>query len=310
MEPVALLARILNLGCSEPQMKTNLNLSMLFLLTACVTFAHAQRTSVEVQDGSGKRIAVATSSLKKGSATLTLKHEYQPGDRIIAHGPQWMTLHISDEVPDCGVYLSDAAHGSLTFEVPYGSGEQHTGSAYSSGSFTGPSHKLTVSPLAKRSRLIRRNLALNSCDSRTTSPAFFPHASTNSVSRDAYNFEARNAIDGASSNGHHGEWPYQSWGPLIRTDLWWKLEFGREVQIDTLRIMLRTDFPHDSYWKTAVVEFSDGTSLPLEMTSTSDFQDFPFPAKKVSWLRLTRLVSAEDRWSALIELEAWGKDLH
>ena len=99
-------------------------------------------------------------------------------------------------------------------------------------------------------------------------------------------------------------------GTAIRTDLWWKLEFGREVQIDTLRIMLRTDFPHDSYWKTAVVEFSDGTSLPLEMTSTSDFQDFRFPAKKVSWLRLTRLVSAENRWSALIEFEAWGKDLH
>jgi len=291
-------------------MKRIHNLSKVVFLTACAICAHAQRASVEVQDSSGKTIAAATSSSKKGSATLTLDHQYQAGDRFIAHGPQWMTVHISEEVPDCDVYLSSAAHRSLTFEVPYGSGEQHTGSAYSSGSFAGPLHKLMVSPLAGRNRLIRRNLALNPCDARTSSPTIFPHASTNSVSRDAYNFEARNAIDGATLNGHHGEWPYQSWGPLIRTDLWWKLEFGREVQIDTLRIMLRTDFPHDSYWKTAVVEFSDGSSIPLEMTSTSDFQDFTFKAKKVNWLRLTHLVSAENRWSALIELEAWGNDLH
>jgi len=286
------------------------SLFILLFLTACVTSAHAQRISIEVQDGSGKTIASANSSSKKRSTTLTLNHEYQAGDRIIVHGPQWMTLHISDEVPECSVFLSSGAHHSLTFEVPYGGGEQQTGSAYSPGSFAGTSHSLTISPVPSRNRLIRRNLALNPCDARTSSPTLFPHASTNSVSRDAYDFEARNAIDGAISNRHHGEWPYQSWGPLIRTDLWWKLEFGREVQIDTLRIMLRTDFPHDSYWKSAVVEFSDGTSLPLEMTSTSDFQDFHFPAKRVSWLRLTHLVSTENRWSALIEFEAWGNDLY
>jgi hypothetical protein len=291
-------------------MQTHNSLVLLLLLATCVLCADAQRTSVEVQDASGKTIATASSSSRKGSATLRLDHEYQPGDRVIAHGPQWITLHISDALPDCSVYLSSAAHSSLIFDIPYGSGEQHTGSAYPPDGFAGASHTLTVTPLAKRSRLTRRNLALNPCDIRTPSPTIFPHASTNSVSRNAYDFESRNAIDGVSRNGHHGEWPYQSWGPLVRTDLWWKLEFGRVIQLDTLRIMLRTDFPHDSYWKSGVVEFSDGTSLPLAMTSTSDFQDFHFPAKRVSWLRLTNLVPAEERWSALIEFEAWGNDLH
>ena len=291
-------------------MQTKHSLGLLLFVTACVTCAHAQRVSVEVQDGSGKRIAAAVSSSGKGSSTLTLDHEYQPGDRVIAHGPQWMTLHLSNALPACSVYLSPEAHNTLTFEVPYGSGESHTGSAYPPDGFMGTAHTVTISSLARRNRLIRRNLALNPCDTRTSSPTSFPHASSNSVSRNAYNFEARNAIDGATLNGHHGEWPYQSWGPLMRTDLWWKLEFGREVQIDELRIMLRTDFPHDSYWKSAVVEFSDGSSLPLEMTATSDFQEFHFPAKTVSWLRLTHLVSAEERWSALMEFEAWGKDLH
>jgi hypothetical protein len=290
-------------------MQTNSKLLLLILMSS-IACAHAQRPSVEVQDASGKAIAHASSSSKKGGATLRLDHEYQTGDRVIARGPQWITLHVSDTLPDCNLYLSPAAHGTFTFEIPHGSGEQHTGSAYPPDGFAGISHVLTVSPVVKRSRLARRNLALNPCDMRTSSPTVFPHASTNSVSRDAYDFESRNAIDGVSRNGHHGEWPYQSWGPLVRSDLWWKLEFGREVQVDTLRVMLRTDFPHDSYWKSGVVEFSDSTSLPLEMTSTSDFQDFHFPAKRVSWLRLTHLVPAEERWSALIEFEAWGSDRH
>ena len=281
--------------------------STLLFLAICVFIADAQRTSIELQDASGK--AIASTASKKGRTTLKLDHEYQPGDRIVVHGPQWVSLDVSDNVPRCSVFLSPSAHSTFTFEIPYGSGETHTGSSYPMEGFAGSSHTLTVTSLAKNDRLSRRNLALNSCDMRSDSPSVFPHASTNSVSRDAYNFEARNAIDGVSHNGHHGEWPYQSWGPLVRDDLWWRLDFGREVSIDTIRIMLRTDFPHDSYWKKGVVEFSDGTTLPLEMTPVSDFQDFHFTAKHVSWLRLTHLVSAEERWSGLIELEAWGSDL-
>jgi len=281
-------------------------ISTLLFVAISVFSADGQRTSIELQDASGKAIASAAS--KKGRITLKLDHEYQPGDRIVVHGPQWLTLDVSDTVPRCSVYLSTNAHGTSAFEIPYGSGEKHTGSSYPMEGFAGASHTVTVSSLSKNDRLSRRNLALNSCDMRSASPSVFPHASTNSVSRDAYNFEARNAIDGVSRNGHHGEWPYQSWGPLVRDDLWWKLEFGREVWIDTIRIMLRTDFPHDSYWKKGVVEFSDGTTLPLEMTPVSDFQDFHFPARHVSWLRLTHLVSAEERWSGLIEFEAWGRD--
>ena len=290
-------------------MQTNNKLTLLLLLTTCIPWAAAQRTSIEVQDAAGKTIALASSSKKEGP-TLRVDHAYQPGERINAHGPQWLTVHVSDAMPNCSIYLSAAAHGTFSFEIPYGSGEQHSGSAYPPDGFSGASHTLTVAALSRHDRLSRRNLALNPCDMRTASPTVFPHASTNSVSRDAYNFESRNAIDGVSRNGHHGEWPYQSWGPLIHNDLWWKLEFGREVQIDTLRIMLRTDFPHDSYWKSGIVEFSDGSSVPLEMTSTPDFQDFHFQAKRVSWLRLTHLVPAEERWSALMEFEAWGNDLH
>ena len=105
----------------------------------------------------------------------------------------------------------------------------------------------------------------------------FPHASTNSVSRSLYDFAARNAIDGGTQNSHHGVWPYQSWGPQLRTDLWWKLDLGRPVELDKIRLMIRADFPHDSYWKSADVEFSDGSHLPIQISSSAEFQRFFLP---------------------------------
>ena len=56
-------------------------------------------------------------------------------------------------------------------------------------------------------------------------------------------FAARNAIDGFKENRHHGGWPNQSWGPEKRNDLWWQVNFGREVEIDKLVITIRADFP-------------------------------------------------------------------
>ncbi len=273
--------------------------------------AHAaERFSVALKDVSGNVVAQASAPSQSDSATLHVDREYRPGDRIVVHGIQSFTLKSSDEVLPCIIYLSPLAQGNFEFPIPFGSGEQHTGSAYAPDAFSGLSHTISVARFSKHDRHSSHNVALNPCDRRIDSPSAFPHASTNSVSREAYNFDARNAIDGVSFNGHHGEWPYQSWGPLIKDDLWWKMDFGREVDIDTLRIMLRADFPHDSYWKSGVVEFSDGSTVTLAMTSTAAFQDFHFPRKRITWLRLNKLVSAEPRWSSLIELEAWGKDAH
>jgi hypothetical protein len=277
------------------------------LLTAAP--ALPQPVSLSLQAGSGAVLAERHASASKGSVTLQLDRELQPEDRIVATGPQWITLRISNDVAPCSIYLSAAANQRFEFPIPFGAGEKNTGSAYSPEAFRGTSQVISATPLSKADRRTRRNLALNPCDQRTDTPTAFPHASTNSVSREAYNFDARNAIDGVTQNGHHGEWPYQSWGPLIKDDIWWQLDFGRDVELDTLRLMLRTDFPHDSYWKSAVVEFSDGTTLPITMTGDSGFQDFHFPAHTVRSFKLTRLVSAEQRWSGLMEVEAWGRDL-
>ena len=271
---------------------------------------------IEVQDGRGVRVAgteVHVPLPKAASASLSFDREYQPGDRIVVSGPPRMVVRLDERMPECLLYLPDPPHGSFSFEIPYGRTEQQTGSAYAPESFSGNSHRVAVRALNQEELASYRNLAVNPCDPVLPEGGLaqaFPHSSTNSYARNLYDFAARNAIDGNAQNGRHGIWPYESWGPELRLDLWWKLDFGRPVELNKIRLMARADFPHDSYWKSAEVEFSDGSRLPIEMAPSAAFQDFAFPKRVVSWLRIANLVPADPaRWCSLIEVEAWGRDL-
>jgi unsaturated rhamnogalacturonyl hydrolase len=155
-----------------------------------------------------------------------------------------------------------------------------------------------------------RNVALNPTDRSGARPSSFPHATSNSE----YNqneFAARCAIDGSRRNDDvHG---CGSWGPQKDPGIWWRLDFGRAVAIDKLVLFLRaawnpTPAPHDSYWREATVEFSDGSRLKLNLAQKASGQEFLFDQKIVSWLVLQDLRPAEDKWCALCEFEAWGRD--
>ena len=121
----------------------------------------------------------------------------------------------------------------------------------------------------------------------------FPHATANSECRNEAVFAARNAIDGCKENRRHGGWPYQSWGPEQRKDLWWQVDFGREVEIDKLVITIRADFPHDKHWKRAMLVFSDGSRKPIGLEKTFAPQTVVFPARKTTWVRLADLTQDE-----------------
>lgn len=155
-----------------------------------------------------------------------------------------------------------------------------------------------------------RNVALNPTATNDGETQSFPSARSNSE----YNqneFAARCAIDGSQRNDDvHA---CGSWGPWQETDVWWRLDFGRPVEIDQLVLFLRAawmpeDAPHDSYWKQATVEFSDGSSERLQLQQVATGQVFPLSRRTVTWLKLMNLVPAEDRWCALAEFEAWGRD--
>jgi hypothetical protein len=282
---------------------------------------------IVVQDKEGNRIAGPGSigssvsysrSSRENSAVLVFDREYRPGDRIVIRGPRRMAVKLDGAMDECFLYNSESADGGWTYEIPAGSNEQDTGSACAPTSFAGTSHRISVRALSGKEISEYRNLALNPCDQQvqgeapeSASLAVFPHASSNSVFRNWPDFRERNAIDGKAENGHHGKWPYQSWGPEKREDLWWKLDFGRAVDINRIRLMVRADFPHDSYWKSAVVEFSDGTRLPIQIAPSADFQVFAFARRRVSWLRVTHMVAADpDRWCGFVEVEVSGRDVY
>ena len=155
-----------------------------------------------------------------------------------------------------------------------------------------------------------RNVALNPTAATNREPVSYPHASSNSE----YNhreFAARCAIDGNRRNDDvHG---CGSWGPQRNPDIWWRLDFGRPVEIDKLTLYLRAAWqpdsnPHDSYWKKATVEFSDGSKEQLELKKLSTGQEISLQRRTVTWLVLKNLKPVEDKWCALCEFEAWGRD--
>ena len=102
-----------------------------------------------------------------------------------------------------------------------------------------------------------RNLAANPYDLGDAADRF-PHAAANSECRQSPLFAARNAIDGCIRNERHGGWPFQSWGPEKEKELWWQVDFGREVQVERVTLYLRADFPHDKHSHRATLVFSDG----------------------------------------------------
>jgi hypothetical protein len=316
-------------------------IGVLLPLAACAPTAQSQRSAhlsaltIEVQDSHGASLAATESA--RGVATLHYNYAYQPGDRILITGPiggparnsRHLALRLDDAQPECQLLVTGPASGAYAFQVPLGRAEQEPASAYAPSAFAGVTHQITARVPRRAEWSGYRNLALNPCDQQapkeapveaaepTPIPAesqptqhAFPHVSSNSVYKNWPDFRERNAIDGVTQNGHHGPWPYQSWGPERRADLWFKLDFGQPVSLDKIRLMMRADFPHDSSWQSATVRFSDGSSLPIQVRPVADFQEFSFPTRKVTWLRLTHLVpAAPNKWCSLVEIEAWGRTL-
>lgn len=265
--------------------------------------------TIQLQNQQSTRIGSpeVISASQSNAASLDIHRAYQPGDRLLFNGPQEMAVRVDQSMPECLLFVPDTS--ALVYQIPYGRAEQQTGSAYAPDSFMGDVHRVTARAMTEKERHLYRNLALNPCDQPLSDLAVFPHATSNSVARNLFVFAARNAIDGSIQNGHHGVWPYQSWGPELTTDVWWSVNFGRSVKLDKIRMMLRADFPHDGTWKSADVQFSDGSSLNIQLRPTVQFQEIRFPARWTTSVRLVHLVPENPgTWCSLIELEAWGRE--
>ncbi len=194
---------------------------------------------------------------------------------------------------------------------------------YESGTFDGECHIISVREAEDNEIYGVRNLALNSHDF-PKSKNCYPHASANFVTREEPCFYARNAIDGNANNQGHGGYPYNSWAGGARNDLEFTLDFGEQVEIDSLKFYLRADFkndakgvPHDSYWKNIDVEFSDGEVRTCEFSLRNDNLypensngiEIKFDGKITSTVKLKNFVQVTEKlgFAALTQIEAYGK---
>lgn len=155
-----------------------------------------------------------------------------------------------------------------------------------------------------------RNWAVNTHDQVNDSGAY-PHASANVETRGEAVFFAKNAIDGKFANHSHGGYPFDSWGINSQDDAAIKVDFGRPIVVDRLRLLFRADFPHDNYWKQVSVRFSNGQVKTFKTTNSFEFQEFQFAPQKTQSVELFDLIKKDDHseWPALQQIEAYGFNL-
>ncbi len=211
-------------------------------------------------------------------------------------------------------------HHSFEFTVPT---EQQLKKAYHPDAFSGEVQLLRCREPEDEEIYQYRNLALNAHDLRGK-VRHFPHATANFVTRESPAFYERNAIDGVKCNQGHGSYPYHSWSGGAREDLFYTLDFGREAELDRLVFYLRADFkhdaitgiPHDSYWKSIDITFSDGETIRGEFQlDNSDLNPANsrgiavcFEKKITKSIRLSNFQQATEvlSFAALSQIEAFG----
>ncbi|MCR5675925.1 MAG: carbohydrate-binding protein [Lachnospiraceae bacterium] len=240
-------------------------------------------------------------------AVLAWDGEYRKGDIIEISGlvpGSFYKVQIDAAIGEALVFVKTER---VIYTVPFY--EKKT--SYNPLAFFGNRHYILVRAAAPYEVNTYRNLALNPFDQHDVE-GVFPHASANVETRGEAVFAARNAIDGCVATRSHGEWPYESWGINRQDDAEFRLDFGRPVDIDEIRLYTRADFPHDNWWVRGKLAFSDGSEHVIEMDKHVDephvFRDIDRHA--IEWLTLGELIKADDPspFPALTQIEVYGTE--
>lgn len=238
-------------------------------------------------------------------AVLAIKdYEYQLGDRIVvetASEDQYFVIQLDETMPPSMIFLPQA---QWQYQIPLAPAARK---ASVETSFLSKRHHIMVRKAHPFEITNYQNLSFNLHDQKEASGAY-PHAYANVETRDDAVFFAKNAIDGKYGNLSHGSYPFASWGINQQKDAALTIEFGRVVEIDWVRLLLRADYPHDSYWTEVTLEFSDGEELIVPTTNAVTFQDIKFTPKQTTRITLKNLIKAEDSspFPALTQIEVFG----
>jgi len=233
--------------------------------------------------------------------------EYEPGDkwRIDTDYTEFVKIKLDEYLGESIIYIPDK---TFEFIIPF---DRERTSCYAPEAFGGDSHRIICCEPTEAEIFCEREISLNPHD-RHNVHKYYPHAVANFVTRENPCFFERNAIDGVTDNEGHGKYPFHSWGGGLREDLEFEVRFGDEVEVSRVTIFLRADFPHDTYWKEADLEFSDGSLVHCDLLGTKDGQTFEFEPKKTKFVKLAgfkqqRLEDGSLSFAALSQIQIFGK---
>lgn len=235
------------------------------------------------------------------------QYTYQIGDVIeleATNDNPFVWVQVDEAIEPSLIYVKD---NKWSYEVIL---EESLRLAYSPKIFTGDIHYIRAWFATESEIKIYRNLSRNAHDQKEFSGAY-PHAFANVETRNDSTFFARNAIDGVLANEDHGPYPYQSWGINQRKDAEITIDFGREVKVDKVALVLRGDYPHDSFWTQVTLEFSNGETHKLQTDNRLGRQIFDFDETVTTSVKLKDLIKNEDEspFPALTQLEVYGYEV-
>ncbi len=253
------------------------------------------------------------------SIDACFKGELKEGDkiRVSLSNCDFIAVKLDETLAESIVWVPNK---SFDFPIPTA---HQLKMGYHPDAFKGDTHVIKVREPEDEEIYGYRNIALNSHD-RHAQVKSYPHASANFVTREDPCFYERNAIDGVMNNQGHGPYPYHSWAGGARNDIEFFLNFGRDVEIDKLVFFLRADFahdpktdiPHDSYWKSIDIEFSDGEVIhgEFELDNTdlnpknSEGKVIAFEKKTTRSIRLFNFTQVSEvlSFAALSQIEVYG----
>jgi len=248
---------------------------------------------------------IKAEAVGENEVELVRRSPFSPGDRVCFEtGGEAIHayLRIDDTLGTVPLWLPN---GVFEFVVP----ETAARAAYPPGAFSGDVVSLHARRAYSEEVATRRDLALNPLD-LPDAAGVFPHVSANSETRGEALFAARNVVDGQTATGGHGEWPFTSWGINRNPDAALTVSFGRAVLVDEVILRTRADYPHDAWWERATLTFSDGSEVVARLTKTGRGRRVPFPERRTEWVRLDRLIKADDPspFPALTSFSCMGRD--
>jgi hypothetical protein len=235
------------------------------------------------------------------------EYVYRDGDYIeltTNKTPMYLWVQVDEALAPSLIYLTQK---TWKYKVVTDKGLKR---AFSPKMFSGERHYMMARVASDQDIKSYRNLALNPHDQKESSGAY-PHAYANVETRNDSTFFARNAIDGCIANDNHGSFPYQSWGINQQKDAQITIDFGRKVRVDKIALILRGDYPHDSYWTQVTIAFSTGQELIIYPRKKLDRQFFHFKEVETSSVTLKNLIKHEDEspFPALTQVEVYGREI-